>query len=404
MIPSLKSLGPVFLLAISPLAQAALEADLVTSRGTVTVVLDAEKAPMAVANLITLAQGLVSWRDAGDGAVLRQPMYDGLAFDEVSNDAGLKLAALGDADAGYQFPDEFDPSLSHEPYVLAMSNDGPNTNSGRFYFTGNLALTERDNYHTVFGKIPSATSRAVIDSILAAGPGATTMDSIAIRRTGAAALAFDEMAAPLPRVSAVNGPLAVQPGVAVDLLLAQPTVSVLQVSSSPDLFTWSPRLTSLVGIDSPASRPSVTIGDGLADKEFYQISLTRYPDLPMASGPASFANRTLTVDTLGTGTLIYYFDATGLAGTYQNIMIPGEDPFFEGDFQLRTEVPPFFGPYSFRVLLHVDGLGGAPFNLIRGGYDSVSVSAVSGRLKISLLSPTMTKVFDDEGSIVLSRP
>lgn len=402
MIRFLKHFGPILLLTIAPLAQATLEADLVTTRGTVTVVLEPEKAPMAVANLITLAQGSVSWRDASNGAVRRQPMYDGLAFDEVSNTTTLKLAAIGDADAGYQFPDEFPSSLTHEPYVLAMSNDGPNTNSGRFYFTGNLALPMRDNHYTLFGKIPAATGRAVIDAILAAGPGATSMVSITIRRTDATALAFDEMAIPLPRVSAVNEPITVEPGVAVKLLFNQPPLSVLQVASSTDLVSWTSAHSSVLGMDSPPASSSQVFDDGVAPKKFYQTSLSRYPNSPVPPGAGSFANRTLTVTTAETGDLIYHFDSTGLAGTYENIIIPGLPPLFQGNFQLQQDLVPFFGLWSFRILIHANGLGGSPFNLIRGGFDGLSSSVVNGRVQISMVDATKTSSTDYEGTLVLS--
>ena len=58
--------GLVLLPAIS---HAALEADVMTSRGVVTIDLGYTEAPLAVANFITLAEGSRSWVDSSSGAV-----------------------------------------------------------------------------------------------------------------------------------------------------------------------------------------------------------------------------------------------------------------------------------------------------------------------------------------------
>ncbi|RYD45209.1 MAG: hypothetical protein EOP85_09050, partial [Verrucomicrobiaceae bacterium] len=366
-------------LAATSASHAALEADFVTTRGTVTVELEHAKAPKAVASLITLSQGTRSWLEPVTGSVRREPFYQGLPFDAVTNTPSAKQMEVGVADCGYQFQDEFDPTLLHEPYVLSMSNDGPNTNGASLTFTGSTALSGRNNVHTVFGKIPDSASRTVIDSILSAGPGATTVTDVVIRRTDASAVAFNEHAVPIPHVEAVNGPLQVIPGGAVNLLFPQPAISVLRASTSTDLAAWQPRFQRFSGLDDTPAGPTTPIDSAVLPKQFYQISVARYPDIPEAGGPSDFANRTLSITGGGTGTITYEFDATGRAGTYQNILQPGNLLIFEGDFQVRDEVPAVFGPYSFRVLIHAENLGGSPFNLIRGGIDTVNSGDVTGR-------------------------
>ncbi len=391
-------------LATCPLAHAALEADFVTSRGTVTVVLEHEKAPKAVASLITLSQGTRSWLQQDNGAVRRAPLYQGKPFDSVTNTASDKRAEVGPADPGYQFQDEFDATLTHEPYVLSMSNDGPNTNGARLSFTGSVAMSGRNNVHTVLGKITTPASRAVIDSILSAGAGNTTISNVVIRRTDPAAVAFDEQSIPLPHVEAVNGPLHVVPGGNVDLLLQQPAISVLRASTSTDLAAWQPWYHRFSALGDTAAGPAATIDNAELSSQFYQISLARYPSLPQAGGPSNFANRKLSISGSGIGVFHYQFDATGRAGTYQNIIQPGDFVIFQGAFQVRDEIPAIFNPYSFRILVHTQGMQQTPYSLIRGGIDTVNPTNVTGRHTVIFQPAIGASGLQESGTLVLTRP
>jgi len=388
-------------------ATATLEVDFVTTRGTITAVMEYVKTPKAVANLLTLAQGTRNWVDPLTGQVRNTLFFNGLAFCQVVNNGTEKTIETGSPtgsgadDPGYGFPDEFDASLTHVPYVMSMSNSGPNTNGARFCFTGNLALSARDGRNTVFGKVLSAASRSVIDSILAAGANATTITAVQVRRTDPAASAFDASAVALPAVQTVAAPLHVLPGVAVAWLGVQPADSVLQAFQSTNLAEWFPHYRHMVGLDDALPGASQRIDTADVPARFYWFSLVT---CPAATGVTGFANRTLTVDSPGTGTLIYQFDGTGTGGTYQNIVFPGDPPFYSGTFLVRDEIPASFEPYSFRVLVYANGLGGAPFNLISGGLDAVGPTAVSGHQVIRLLSAAMTLVFEDSGALLLSRP
>lgn len=395
------------MVACCGLAEAALEVDFVTNRGTITATMEYQKAPKAVANLIGLATASRSYVDPVSGAVLRSRFFDGAGFFQVVNTASVKTIETGSptdiegAGPGYSFPDEFDASLTHVPYVLSMSNTGPNTNGSSFSFTGNTTLSSRDGVHTVFGRVTAAASRAVIDSILTAGAGASQVLSVVVRRTDAAALSFDSAAVGLPDVSAVNSPLLVRRGVSVSWAGNQPALSVLQAHESRDLVNWTPHFRHLVGLDDAIPTAPLFVDDAAVSSRFYQFSIVGYPD---AKGSSSMAGRTLTVESPGVGSIIYQFNAEGSGGTYANIVFPGDPPFFSGPFVVVNSMPPVFEPYAFRILLYASGLGGSPYNLIRGGYDSDSVGTVSGRQITLFSNNSQSPVFEDAGTFELTRP
>ena len=396
------------LACLSPLqVDAALEADIVTTRGTITVVMDHQRAPRAVANLITLAEGSRRWVDPLSGRVRMDGYFDGLPVAAVNNSSAEKWLAIGDVSGtgengpGYAFQDELDETLTHGPYVLTMVNDGPNTQGGGFLITGNLALPQWNGRNTVFGNVTDAGSRTVVDQILAAGANQTTVLSVGLRRTDPSAMAFDELAVALPEVSAPFSPLSVVPGVAVKWLGSQPPRSVLRAYQSTDLAQWSPHYRHMLGLDGISPVDGQKIDDADLPSRFYHFSLVNHPD---AGGFTSFANRTLTIESPGVGTLIYRFGPTGAAGTYENIVFTGEPPFFSGTFQVSSAEAPEFEPYSFKILLFAAGLGGSPFNLIRGGLDETHPNHVSGRHRTLFMSASMTPVFEDMGILSVTRP
>jgi peptidyl-prolyl cis-trans isomerase A (cyclophilin A) len=136
----------------------AIFAEFVTSEGTFTIRLFDKEAPNTVANFVGLAEGTKEWTDPRTNRKVKQPYYDGIIFHRVI--AGFMIQGgdplgQGIGGPGYDFADEFHPSLRHgKAGILSMANRGPNTNGGQFFIT--LGPTPHlDNRHSVFGEVAS---------------------------------------------------------------------------------------------------------------------------------------------------------------------------------------------------------------------------------------------------------
>ena len=112
-----------------------------TERGDIVVELYADRAPLTVENFVNLA---------------RAGFYDGTTFHRVIKGfmaQGGDPTGTGTGGPGYQFGDEFHPSLRHDgPGVLSMANAGTGTNGSQFFIT-HSATPHLDNRHSVFGRV-----------------------------------------------------------------------------------------------------------------------------------------------------------------------------------------------------------------------------------------------------------
>ena len=130
-----------------------LYAEIETNKGKIIVQLDFEKAPITVANFITLAEGKNEF--VTNENLKNKPFFDGLKFHRVIKDFMIQTGdpmGTGSGDTGYKFKDEFSDLKFDTGGVLAMANNGPTTNSSQFFIT-HLATPWLEGKHTIFGHV-----------------------------------------------------------------------------------------------------------------------------------------------------------------------------------------------------------------------------------------------------------
>jgi hypothetical protein len=99
--------------------------------------------------------------------------------------------------------------------------------------------------------------------------------------------------------------------------------------------------------------------------------------------------------------LIYRFDDSGLAGTYENIVFPDEPPLFSGDFVVDESEEFALTPYTAVFTVDADDLGGAEFQRVFAGWDFNDDGVLVGRVRIELLDSSKALIFEDSGESLL---
>jgi peptidylprolyl isomerase len=163
-----------------------LFAKIETNKGEIIIQLDYEKAPITVANFVTLAEGKNEF--VTNENIKNRPFYDGLKFHRVIENfmiQGGDPLGTGSGDAGYRFKDEITDAHFDKGGVLAMANNGPATNSSQFFIT-HIETPWLDGKHTIFGHVVGNGMEAV-NKILQDD----YMSKVTIIRNGDAAKKFD---------------------------------------------------------------------------------------------------------------------------------------------------------------------------------------------------------------------
>jgi peptidyl-prolyl cis-trans isomerase A (cyclophilin A) len=165
-----------------------LYAQMETSKGTIILFLEFEKAPLTVANFVGLAEGTKDYsKDGGPPKPQGKPFYDGLTFHRVIPNfmiQGGDPQGNGRGGPGYKFRQEIVPTLKHDRAgTLAMANAGPDTNGSQFYIT-HKDTPWLDGGYNVFGHV--VQGQDVVDKIVVGD----TIKSVKIIRVGDKAKAF----------------------------------------------------------------------------------------------------------------------------------------------------------------------------------------------------------------------
>lgn len=161
-----------------------LYAEIETSKGNIIVELNYKKAPITVANFVTLAEGKNNFVTPD---LKGKPFFDGLLFHRVISNFMVQTGdpiGNGSGDAGYKFTDEFTDLKHDKPGVLSMANSGPNTNSSQFFIT-HVETPWLDGKHSVFGQV--VEGQDVVNAIVQGD----MMNSVTIIRKGEDVKKFD---------------------------------------------------------------------------------------------------------------------------------------------------------------------------------------------------------------------
>ncbi len=116
-------------------------AEMVTSKGTMTVALDPAAAPKTVNNFVFLA---------------RYHYFDGIFFHRVIPGFVLQGGdpkGTGTGGPGYEFEDELPRPGRYELGSLAMANAGPNTNGSQFFVISGPSGVRLPPQYSLFGKV-----------------------------------------------------------------------------------------------------------------------------------------------------------------------------------------------------------------------------------------------------------
>ena len=145
-----------------PNLDSGLYAKISTKKGSIIIKLEMEKAPITVANFVSLSEGE---NPMVNEEYKSKKFYNGLKFHRVIPDfmiQGGDPLGLGSGSPGYSFDDEFSDLTHNGPGILSMANSGPATNGSQFFIT-HKATPWLDGKHTVFGQV--VEGQKIVDSI-----------------------------------------------------------------------------------------------------------------------------------------------------------------------------------------------------------------------------------------------
>ena len=366
--------------------------------GGFTAKLNYERAPLAVANFVSLAEGTRTWIDPVTFGPRSAPFYNGTTFHRVVPGfiiQGGSPQADGSDGPGYTFPDEFDPALRHDAGgILSMANSGTNSNGSQFFVT--LAATPwLDDAHSIFGTIVDGLD--VVQTI-----GTTSVDgnnrprtdvvidSVTITRNGTAAQNFDASAQALPIAESAAVAL-VPSGTGFDALYTQQADRQYFSSTSTDLANWTLLQTSpfirAPDISEPGSISDV-FDTTAHPKAFLRQVAVRYPET-IVSPP----------DAVGKELVLNVSDGTILRYTITHPAGPNFGIY--GSAQLDSNSPGDLIYYFWTQEAHRVRFAAQPSNFVTILVDLVFETETSGTFD-GLADPGAANEFPTEGTFTFS--
>ncbi len=156
-----------------------------TTLGKIVCRLFPDKAPKTVDNFVGLAEGTKEFTDMKTNKKAKRPYFDGIIFHRVIPDFMIQTGdplGQGTGGPGYDFEDEFDPSLSfNKPGILAMANRGPNTNGSQFFITV-APTTWLTGRHTIFGEVVEGYKIVEDISLVERAPNDKPVETVAMEK------------------------------------------------------------------------------------------------------------------------------------------------------------------------------------------------------------------------------
>lgn len=295
-------------------------AEFYTSMGNYTCRLDFVLAPKTVANFIGQATGERAWLDTTTGTVRTNPLHNNTIFHRVVSNFVIQAGSPNGSPSGgpgYLIRDEISTSLKHDSFgVLAMGNTGPDSNGSQYYVTvGPQPVL--DGRYSVFGKLFGGSNviyninRVVIDASERPLTN-VTINTISIRRIGAAALAFDINTNGLPVVTNLNLRIAQTVANIVSLSFSNRLYADNRIYASANLTSWSE---GKVGIETANPVFTNVLLSAVAPKQFFRMVQIQYSSSTFA--PMNMYGRMVTLQfTAGlSGTMNLNFNGAG-TGSY----------------------------------------------------------------------------------------
>lgn len=293
-------------------------AEFSTSMGSFTCRLEYALAPRTCANFIALATGQRPWLHEPSGLVRTNPAFNGGIFHRVVSNFVIQAGSptgLPNGGPGYDILDEFTPSLRHDAFgVLSMANNGPDSGGSQFFVTMG-AKPGLDDIYSVFGRYYGGSNviyninRVATDSN--EKPLANVLlNSVLIRRVGAAAIAFNINTNLLPWVTNQNLRVRLQSGT-VNLSFSNQLSTEVRLYSSPQLSQWTETKFGINVVNPPLTNIATA---PVLSREFFRLAQIQYAQTLFV--PKNVLNKTVTLNLAnGNGTFVIQFNGSG-GGSY----------------------------------------------------------------------------------------